>query len=89
MKKITLFAFAVAALSLASCKKDRTCTCTNTQTTTSPNSSSTTSSTDVTVMTKVSKGTARVNCLSTKWTNTYSAGNVTYTQVNDNVCSLK
>ncbi len=32
MKKITLFAFAIAALSVASCKKARTCTCTNSST---------------------------------------------------------
>lgn len=89
MKKITLFAFAVAALSLASCKKDRTCSCTQTDVTTSGGVSSTSTSSDVTVMTKVSKGTARANCLTTKVSYSQTYGGVSYTTVSDNVCTLK
>lgn len=58
MKKITILAVAALAISFASCKKDRVCTCTTTYT------GSTTSSTDVTTMTKVSKGAAKANCTS-------------------------
>lgn len=88
MKKITLFAFAVAALSLASCKKDRTCTCTNTNTTTGTGVNNVTTDKDVTVLTKVSKGTARANCLSTKSTSTNDFGGVTYTTVSESKCEL-
>jgi hypothetical protein len=39
-------------------------------------------------MTKVSKGTARANCLSTKSTDTDTFGGVTYTTVNESTCEL-
>jgi len=53
MKKITLFAFAVAALSLASCKKDRVCECT---TVTTPATGAATTTTDEITVKKAKKG---------------------------------
>jgi hypothetical protein len=80
MKKITLFAFAIAALSLASCKKDRSCTCTWTSSYSITNSGSNTSTAfnttgsnsgaDAKIITKSKKSVARPNCLSTKTTDT-------------------
>jgi hypothetical protein len=86
MKKITLFAFAIAALSLASCKKDRTCTCTSVTTTNGVVGASTT---DVTVLSKVSKGTGRANCLTTKITFSQTYGSQVDNYVIDNTCTLK
>ncbi len=88
MKKITLFAFAIAALSLASCKKDRTCTCKNTATTTIAGSSSTSADSDSKVIKNASKGTARANCLSTKYTYTGSFSGTTVSQVSESNCTL-
>lgn len=62
MKKGLLFV-AVIAASLASCKKDRTCTCTTTANGTQVGTPS------VTTYTKVSKGAARANCLSSSEVN--------------------
>jgi hypothetical protein len=78
MKKITLFAFAIAALSLASCKKDRTCECTYTST--SGSSSVTTSST---VIKEVKKSEAKTLCQKTTYTDNLSA----YSSTSD--CKLK
>lgn len=58
MKKLSILAIAALAMGFASCKKDRVCTCTITST------GSSTSSTNVTTMTKVSKGTAKKACVS-------------------------
>lgn len=66
MKKITLFAIIVAATSLTACKKDRTCSCT--QTTTDP--SGTTSYSYTKTVQKSTKGTAKVQCISYKYTDT-------------------
>lgn len=76
MKKITLFAFAVAALSLASCKKDRTCECTHTNSTTTvaQNGNSTTvssTSNSTTTIKEIKKGEAKVVCQKMTSTNTY------------------
>jgi hypothetical protein len=72
MKKITLLAVAFVALTAVSCKKDRTCTCTTTTTSTSSTSGSFSSSysgpfnstENKTTLTKVSKKTAKANCVS-------------------------
>jgi hypothetical protein len=71
MKKLTILAVAALAISFASCKKDRVCTCTYTTT------GSSTSGTNVTTMTKVSKGTAKKACVSGTSYNTTSASYIT------------
>ncbi len=89
MKKITLFAFAVAALSLASCKKDRTCQCTYTQTGTT----NVTSHTEDITYTKIKKADAKYNCdkSTVNSTSTQTNGNVTTTTSSSYVsnCKLK
>lgn len=100
MKKITLFAFAIAALSFASCKKARTCTCTNSDTTTynystgtAPAASTSTSGyTDVST-TKLSKKAAKAWCTSGTmvYTDTQSSSGGTYgaTTTRVETCTLK
>jgi len=88
MKKITLLAATLVAITFASCKKDRTCTCTTTSVYTDPTGTTTDVETDKTVITKVSKGTARVNCLSTKQTFSYTYFGVTTNVVSTNDCKL-
>jgi hypothetical protein len=96
MKKITLLAIAFVAISSASCKKDRTCSCTTKTTTVTTGFGAGTSSSsqtyDVTIQ-KASKGTAKVNCISTKSTevNTYGSGSFKYTDTdtNETTCTLK
>jgi hypothetical protein len=102
MKKITLFAFVVAALSLASCKKDRTCTCTSTTSSTTVNSGSnpaTINTTDnsssswVFTINKEKKSIARPACLSTKKTDTDvslkgTIAETTTTEVTEKNCTL-
>ena len=61
---------AVAALTTVSCAKDRTCTCTDS------NSAGGTPTTSTRTLVGTSKGQAKANCVSTKWTNT---GGITYT----------
>ncbi len=89
MKKTILLSFAITALGLASCKKDRTCTCTTTTTYTMLGQTSSESSTDVTTMTKVSKGTAKANCQSMKMTYTDSYLGTPYTYNSQSTCTLK
>ena len=97
MKKIVLLAVAFVALTAVSCKKDRTCTCkTTTSSTSSTSSGFTISSTgpyssteNKSVMTKVSKKTAKANCVS--YDNTKVTTDVdgdTQTTVTKNDCSL-
>lgn len=69
MKKIMMIAV-VIALTSVSCAKDRTCTCTDTSSAGGPSTTSTTT------LVGTSKGQAKANCVSTKWTNTTG---VTYT----------
>lgn len=96
MKKITLLAIAFIAISFASCKKDRTCTCTATTTTVTTGYGAGTTSTTMTyqvIIQKASKGTAKVNCLSTKSTDVNSSGSgpfaYTDTDTHETTCSLK
>lgn len=85
MKKITLFAFAVAALSLASCKKERTCECTYTQS----GVTNVTSHTESTTYTKIKKADAKYLCTkdNTTTTTTYVGGSSSGTSTSD--CKLK
>lgn len=100
MKKITLFAFAIAALSFASCKKARTCTCTNTvsKTTTYPNGTvdndpSYSYSDAFVSTTKLSKKSAKGLCASGKLveteTDTTPAGTTTEVTTTDKSCTVK
>ncbi|MBI3520834.1 MAG: hypothetical protein HY062_15965 [Bacteroidetes bacterium] len=96
MKKITLLAVAFTALTFASCKKDRTCTCKTTTTSEITNYTGGGSSTgsnfgtteDKTVMTKVSKKTAKTNCVSNENTNTDTEINYTKTTITKTDCTL-
>lgn len=63
MKKIMMIAVVIGLTSL-SCAKDRTCTCTNTDSAGGP------STTTTTTLVGTSKGQAKANCVSTKWTGT-------------------
>lgn len=85
MKKITLFAFAIAALSLASCKKDQTCECTYTQSGTT----NVTSHTETTTYTKIKKADAKYMCTkdNTTYTQTYVGGSSSGSSLSD--CKLK
>jgi len=69
MKKIMMIAV-VAALTSVSCAKDRTCTCTDSS------SAGGAATTSTRTLVGTSKGQAKANCVSTKWTN---AVGVTYT----------
>lgn len=63
MKKITILSIAVAALSFASCKKDRTCNCTF-----NDGSPGAVTQNYTVVFKKVSKGSAKAACMSSKTT---------------------
>ena len=96
MKKITLLAIIVAAASFTACKKDRTCTCTETTTTVRTGYGAGTTTDAYTyskVIQKSSKGTARANCLSTKYTFVNSGGSGSFaftdTETTEENCSLK
>ncbi|MGZ3931531.1 MAG: hypothetical protein ACXVP0_09275 [Bacteroidia bacterium] len=92
MKKITILAIAAVALSFTACKKDRVCTCTDSDTTTwsgTSSGSSSDSDSHVTTYTKATKATASANCLSKKYTSTYTAAGTTYVTTTDETCTLK
>lgn len=96
MKKITLLAIVIAATSFASCKKDRTCSCTmNVNTVRTGYGASTDNFSFVYTKTiqKSSKGDARANCLSTKYTDVTSGGSGSFaytdTETTEETCSLK
>ncbi|MCW3070659.1 MAG: hypothetical protein JWO44_549 [Bacteroidetes bacterium] len=78
MKKVVLFAAAVAAISMSSCVKERDCTCT----TTNSYAGSSTSSTQTIVYKDVTKKQAKTLCAS--YTTTDDSG---YTTTQD--CELK
>jgi hypothetical protein len=71
MKKVVLFAAAVAAISFVSCEKERNCTCTSTYTF----GGSSTSATKVTTYKDVTKKQAKTLCVSS--TTTDANGGVT------------
>lgn len=96
MKKITLLAVAFVAITFASCKKDRTCSCTQTSTTVTTGYGAGTdvnSGAYTVVVQKGSKTAGKVNCLSTKTTDTNSggSGSFAYTDVTttETTCTLK
>lgn len=96
MKKITLLAIIVAAISFTACKKDRTCNCTLNSTTVRTGYGAGTDSYSIPytkTIQKSSKGTARANCLSLKYTNVSSGGTGSFaytdTETVEETCSLK
>ena len=99
MKKISPFIIALISICFFSCKKDRTCTCTTTITSSTGvangvgyvNPGPFSSTEDKTVMTKVTKKTAKANCVSNENTNVYTdiTNGDTETTVTKRDCELK
>lgn len=99
MKKISPFIIALISICFFSCKKDRTCICTTTITSSTGvangigyvNPGPFSSTEDKTVMTKVTKKTAKTNCVSNENTNVYTdiTNGDTETTVTKRDCELK
>lgn len=98
MKKNTFLALAFPLVIFASCKKERTCTCESTTVSSTgvtagvaySDSGPFPTDTDKMVMPKVSKKTAKANCVSNEHTQTHTETNGdTKTQVIKRDCVLK
>lgn len=99
MKKISIYIMAAISFCFISCKKDRTCICTTTITSSTGvangigyiNPGPFSSTEDKTVMTKVTKKTAKANCVSNENTNVYTdiTNGDTETTVTKRDCELK
>ncbi|MCA6435225.1 MAG: hypothetical protein ACK5QC_10845 [Bacteroidota bacterium] len=91
MKKIILI-IPIALTAFSSCKKERTCECSVTITMTEngvPVPLGLTSYKNTSKMTKVSKGTAKANCVNGTQTETYNDSGDAYIETYVTTCELK